>query len=434
MVKIIKNPPEADPPLAEKKYFIWVLGCQMNKSDGERIDAVLSSLGYEKTSQESEADLIIVVACSVRQSAMDRIYGKARNWQKRRSRGDLITILTGCVLDKDKNKLNNKFDLILPVTEINKIPNKLANLKIIEVADYFHLAPKYNSNFQAYVPIMTGCNNFCSYCVVPYVRGKEVSRPAQEIITECKNLIKRGYKEITLLGQNVNSYKNGKYDFPKLLKKIDDIPGDWWLRFITSHPKDLSADLIKIMAKGKHLTPYLHLPIQSGDKDILKAMNRQYTPAHYLRLINKVRKNIPDVMISTDIIVGFPGETKKQFLNTVKIFKKIKFDMAYIAKYSQRSGTTAAELKDNVPQLEKVRRWRELTEVLKKTALENNKRLMGKTVRVLVEQFKNNKCLGKTHTFKTVTFESNKNLIGKFVKVKINQVYSWGLYGQRKYE
>ncbi|MBI5766045.1 MiaB/RimO family radical SAM methylthiotransferase [Candidatus Falkowbacteria bacterium] len=444
-----------------KKYFIWVLGCQMNKSDGERIDAVLSGIGYLKTAKESEADLIVAVACSVRQSAIDRIYGKSRIWQKKRSKGELITILTGCVLDKDKNKLNNKFDLILSILEINQLPSKLGGLKVIEVADYFHLKPSPSSKFQAYVPIMTGCNNFCSYCVVPYVRGKEISRPAEEIINECRDLIKRGYKEITLLGQNVNSYQDptptlpliqgegellplvsrgsrareagergSKIDFPKLLKEIDNIKGDYWLRFITSHPKDLSDDLIKIMAKGKHITPYLHLPIQSGDKDILKTMNRKYTPAHYLRLINKVKKNIPDVMISTDIIVGFPGETKKQFLNTIKIFKKIKFDMAYIAKYSPRSGTAAAELKDNVPQSEKARRWQELTEILKKMALENNKKLMGKTVRVLVEQYKNNKCLDKTDTFKTVIFESNKNLIGQFVKVKIEKVDSWGLYGK----
>lgn len=402
----------------------------MNHSDGEKLETIFNDLGYIKTDSETSADLVAVVACSIRKSAVDRVYGKAHNWQLRRKQGTLKTILTGCVMESDKKKFGNLFDLLVGIKEINKLPAMLLldKKQTTGINDYLNLPSKHKSSFQAYIPIMTGCNNFCSYCVVPYVRGREISRLSKDIISECKSLVKNGYKEITLLGQNVNSYKSGRYDFISLLKQIDNIPGEWRLRFLTSHPKDLSKELIEIIKTGKHITPHLHLPLQSGDDDILKAMNRKYSAKKFLRIIALARKKVPEIMISTDIIVGFPGEIKKQFQNTLKVFKEVQFHMAYISEYSSRKNTKAAKLNDNVAPAEKTRRKETLNELLKKTALANNKKYIDREVRVLVENYKNGNCIGKTETYKIVTFKGDKNLVGKFFNVKINKVSSWGLF------
>jgi len=413
----------------DKQYYIWVLGCQMNSSDAQRIDSVLADLGFKKTDSDATADVIVVVACSVRQAGINRIYSKTHQWQERRQKGDLYMILTGCVLGDDAKKLKEKFDLILPVNEIGKLPQKLANLSPLDVDSYFHIKASHGSKFQAYVPIMTGCDNYCSYCVVPYVRGREQSRPVHEIVAECRDLIDDGYKEVTLLGQNVNSYSSDGYDFPTLLSKIDDLTGDYWLRFVTSHPKDLSNELIKVMASGNHIMPYLHLPVQSGDEDILRAMNRGYSLKNYVKLVKKLRQAIPEIMLSTDVIVGFPGESKEQFQNTVKLFEEVKFDVAYISQYSERSGTAAARLEDDVVKAEKKRRKNELNEALRKTALGHNKKLVGQTVKVLVEGHKKDNCLGKTAGFKIVKFAGGKDLVGQFVQIKIEKAGAWGLLG-----
>jgi len=251
------------------------------------------------------------------------------------------TILTGCILKKDRQKFSKLFDEII---DIKKITKKSGNLS-------------------GFVPIMSGCNNFCSYCVVPYTRGRETSRPVKEIICEVKKLVKNGVKEIWLLGQNVNSYK---YNFAKLLRKINEIPGNFSIRFMSSHPKDFSDELIKTMAKCKKVAKYLNLPVQSGDNEILKKMNRPYTVEQYKNLVKKIRKRIPDINLSTDVIVGFPGETKKQFENTVKLFKEIKYNIAYINKYSSRYGTAASKLEDDVPIKEKKRREKVLQKIINK--------------------------------------------------------------------
>ncbi len=403
----------------------------MNKSDSERIAAVLEFTGYKPASKINGADLIVVNMCSVRQSAVDRVYGLLPKLKKRKS------ILTGCILKKDKKKFAKKFD------------------EIIDIKDFIKKAePKYSNKYSAFVPIMTGCNNFCTYCVVPYTKGKEISRPTEEIICEIKNLVKKGAKEIWLLGQNVNSYgvqrkttqnatqNYAEINFPELLRMVNKIPGKFWLRFTSSHPKDFSDELINVMAKcspphhnkvwcgGKKVTEYLNLPIQAGDDKILKKMNRPYTVAKYKKLVKKIRKKIPNITLSTDVIVGFPGETKKQFENTAKLFKEIKYDMAYIAKYSQRAGTRAAKLKDDVPQKEKRKREKVLTEILKETALLNNKKYIGKTVEVLPTEYKDQFLIGKSFHYKTVKFDGPKNLIGKFTKVKIIDALPWGLKGK----
>lgn len=347
----------------------------MNVSDSERIAAVLNSIKYKITPNINEADLIVVNMCSVRQSAVDRVHFLAHKFKElKKQNPQLKTILTGCVLKKDKKVFVKGFDYILDIKDIKKIPEILlhpnfCDRKKMDIRDYLNITPKYSSKKTAYVPIMTGCNNFCTYCVVPYIRGREISRPAEEIICEIKNLIRNECKEIWLLGQNVNSYSNVLennriVNFPDLLKMANGIPGDFALNFITSHPKDFSDDLIKTMVKCKKLSKRLNLPIQSGDDKILKKMNRPYTVSQYKNLVKKIRKAIPDISLSTDVIVGFPGETKKQFQNTVKTFKEISFDMAFINKYSPRAGTAAAKMKDDVPWKEKKRREKILIELV----------------------------------------------------------------------
>jgi tRNA-2-methylthio-N6-dimethylallyladenosine synthase len=282
---------------------------------------------------------------------------------------------------------------------------------------------------------MTGCNNFCSYCVVPYVREREISRPAKEIVTEVKRVVQQGAKEIWLLGQNVNSYscilQNARVvKFPELLKMVNDVSGEFWIRFTSSHPKDFSDELIRAMAECKKVTPYLNLPVQSGDDSVLKNMKRWYTIKDYKNKIAKLRKAIPGIALSTDIIVGFPDETKQQFNNTVRLFREVKYDLAYINKYSARSGTVAFKMKDNVSAEEKKRREKILTDVLKQTALAKNKKLLGKETVVMINEKKNNIYFGKNEHYKTVKVFSSKDIVGKLVKVKIISVAPFTLTGE----
>ncbi|OWK26881.1 MAG: tRNA (N6-isopentenyl adenosine(37)-C2)-methylthiotransferase MiaB [Parcubacteria group bacterium GW2011_GWA2_38_13b] len=469
------------------KYRIITFGCQTNQSDSERIAAILNKIGFEPALSQDDADFIIANACSVRQSAIDRIHGIAHKIQKKKKRGEKtpIAVLTGCVLEQDRKKLAGKFDIILDIRDIKNLPyilktirgtsnvlrkiqgratmNNINRWKTAEKStEYFKITPSYKSPFSAFVPIMTGCNNFCTYCAVPYTRGKEISRPVKDVINEIKNLIKKGYKEITLLGQNVNSYKykipkskiliskqiqkykfkipkNDYIDFATLLFLINAIPGDFWIRFHSSHPKDFTDELIDAITSCEKVTKYISLPVQAGNDKVLKRMNRPYTISQYKKLVNKIRKKIPDASISTDFIVGFPGETKKQFQDSIKLFKNLKFDMAYIAQYSPRPGTAAERIfKDSVPIKEKKRRDRELTTVLKKTSLNINKKLVRTTQQVLIEKEikRQNEhwLIGKTRGFKTVkipiTPDSSEKLIGNFADVKITKALDLGLIGQ----
>lgn len=431
----------------------------MNYTDSERIASVLEKIKYKKSSNAKDADLVLINMCSVRQSAVDRVFGKINDLAKLKTKKlGFKIILTGCVLKADRQKFKNKVDLILDIKDLQKLPKILdSKYSLFDVENYLKIKPKYQSSFSAFLPIMTGCNNFCSYCAVPYTRGREISRSAKDILNEANNLIKNGYKEIWLLGQNVNSYHSpistnmatndtNRYsrklvskfvnirdiNFPKLLKMTNNIKGNFWIRFTSSHPKDFSDELINVMAEGGKITEYLNLPAQSGDDEILKKMKRPYKIRQYKAIIKKIRKKIPGISLSTDIIVGFPGETKKQFENSVKLFKKIKYDMAYIAKYSPRPGTTANKLNDNVSFKEKERRYKFLTEVLKKTALENNKKYIGREVEVLIDSRKERVYFGKTRTYKNVKIRSDKNLIGRFVKAKIINVLPWGMEGKLK--
>lgn len=371
------------------KYFIKTYGCQMNESDSERIISVLNNIGYKETLVIDDADLVFVNLCSVRQTAVDRIHGQFSakskiNKNKKRPK----IILTGCILDSDKKRFLEKVDLIFDVREMEKLEEFLEKEKdkwIKEMAEkvklsnrerddelgisYLKINPKYKYDDHAFVPIMTGCNNFCSYCVVPYTRGRERSRAVKDIILEVSNLVKNGYKEITLLGQNVNSFKgelnnNGKkeiVDFAKLLYLVNDILGDFKIKFLTNHPKDMSDSLIGAIKKCDKVVKYIHLPFQSGDDDILRKMNRRYTQKDYLDLVKKIKKAIPGVKFSTDVIVGFPGETDDQFNETLKVVKEVGFDIIYINKYSTREGTLASKkYKDDIPWSEKKRRWEKI--------------------------------------------------------------------------
>ena len=412
------------------KYHIITYGCQMNKSDSERIAAFLENKGYQAASKESRADLIVVNMCSVRQSAVDRVYGlfpkfkklKAQNSRLRQGYGGQVkpkTILTGCILEKDKQKFRERFD------------------EIWGEKKYINIGLKNKNSSLAYVPISNGCNNFCAYCVVPSTRGRLICRNHKEILKEVKRLVKNGVKEIWLLGQNVNDYQSPSFlrskseesklsssaerseagderssatsfaialesegkderssatptepsgeedlsssspsspafagdsviNFAKLLKMIDDIPGDFKIIFTSPHPSNFSDELIDSLAKCQKFGQYLNLPVQSGDNKILKKMSRNYTVEEYKNLVKKIRKKIPTIKLSTDAIVGFPGETKSQFQKTVKLFKEIKFDWAYISKYSPRSGTAAFKLKDSIPLSEKKKREKILRKILKK--------------------------------------------------------------------
>ena len=500
-----------------KTYYVKTFGCQMNVSDSERIATFLEAQGFLECGEIKDANLVIFNTCGVKQTAENRAYSLINNLRKTEKASHLKTktylptgqagkpktiILTGCLANRAdvQKRMQNKVDLFC---EIKNFPEAVAsilynvsgiNSKIHNTSyniphtknpydkedlDYLSIQPKHQNSFEAYVPIMTGCNNFCAYCVVPNARGREVSRPAEEIITEVKDLVARGYKNILLLGQNVNSYQSPisiasspsqgedvRYsgqmrlstgtdesagcDFPTLLKKINSIPGKFWIQFVSSHPKDMSDELIEAMTKCKKVCEAIHLPVQAGDDEILRRMNRRYTQKHYLTLIKKInlafKKNKPEKLfsISSDIIVGFPGETRQQFLQSASLMEKSKFDMVFFGQFSPRPETAAWKMKDNVSQKEKARREKYLNEILKKTALENNQKYLSKIVEVLIEKkapkakpsdeglaFGNLAYFGKTRTLKNVKVTtSKKDLLGKIVKVKIIKANVWNLEGE----
>ena len=428
-----------------KTYHIITIGCQMNKVDSERLAAFLEGQGFKLSKDIKKAAVIAINTCGIRQMAEDRVYGLVNTIRKINSGAKII--VAGCLSKREdvKKRLAGRADIFLPINEMLQLPELLTGeelkpkfsldaVRLKQGEKYLEITPKHEKSFTAYVPIGNGCNNFCSYCVVPYARGREVYRSAQEIIKEVKGLISKGYKEIILIAQNVNSYHDKKYDFPDLLKAIVKIPGDFWIRFSSSHPKDMSQDLIKIIGSSDKICAHLHLAVQSGDDKILAAMNRRYTSSHYENLIKQVRAVKPGVAITTDVIVGFPGETKKQFENTAKLFRRVKFDLAYIAQYSPRPGTVSAKMNDNVTKDEKKRREEIINDILKKTALENNKKYLGQEVKVLLEGInKRGKYYGKTGSYQTVLVRSSKKasqkLIGQFVSVKINEILPFALEG-----
>ncbi len=420
----------------------------MNYSDSERIAAVLDAAGHTRTYDESEADIFIVISCSVRESAILRIYGKVKDLKNRKDTGEkLITVLTGCVLDKDAKKLGKVFDVMLQTKQIESLPAKITAAATFTTEDsnsekdsveYFKVAPHYESSFRAYVPISVGCDNFCSYCAVPYTKGRETSRPVTDIYDEVITLVTSGYKEITLVGQNVNSYghdltgdKADNSPFIELICKLDSILGDHRIYFYSNHPKDMTEELIDTLVKLKHFPHYIHLPLQSGNDEILQKMNRHNTQKDYLALVAKIRHALPDVTLTTDVIVGYPGETDDQFQDTANTMRKADYDMAFIAQYSPRSGTVSAKLPDNVMKEEKKRREGILQEIVKTSVLKHNQKFVGTIQKILIDEQKGNKYFGRTEGYKVVEIKTDQPLkIGQFIDVKIESASSWKLIGK----
>ncbi len=339
-----------------KNYYIWTLGCQQNERDGAVLGNLLSKIGMSESGPQ-EADIIFIIACAVRQTGVDRVYGQINNWPSKN------IVISGCVLDSDKKKFAKKGAKFWDIENVDELP------KILGISK--PLAKLLDDSFTAssYVPIMFGCNNFCSYCATPYTRGRERSRIKSKIIEEIKTLISQGEEKILLLGQNVNSYKDPETGagFEQLLRELNDLPGNFEISFTSNHPKDMSDGIIDAVANLPKIKKEIHLPVQSGSDQILKAMNRPYTRKQYLTIVDKIKKANPSIDITTDVIVGFPGETEEDFLQTADIFEKVGYKMAYINKYSPRTGTAAFKLGDPIPWKEKQRRWHELDKILSRT-------------------------------------------------------------------
>lgn len=434
-----------------KKFLINTFGCQMNEHDSEKIAWILEGMGYSPTLDRELADIIIFNTCAVRKSAEDKVFGQLGEYKAlKRKRPDTIIGICGCMMQREDIReyflsKHEHIDLVFGTNNIHKLPQLVqrqleTNKTVIDIVeDTREIEEDINSdrkfNYKAFVNINYGCNNYCTYCIVPYTRGRERSRNPNSIIDEVKGLAKSGCKEITLLGQNVNSYGNTldiPYTFPKLLEEINAIEGIQRIRFMTSHPKDFSEDLIESYKSLDKLCPHLHLPVQSGSNRILKAMNRKYTREDYLKKIDKIKAMIPNVAITTDIIVGFPGETEEDFQETINLVKEVQYDSAYTFLYSIREGTIAAKMNDQVPDAIKHKRFQSLVDTLNEIGLEHNQKLVGKVLKVLVEDIsKNDESVlsGRAESSKLVHFRGNKELIGKIVDIRIDSVNTFTLKG-----
>lgn len=429
-----------------KKLYIETLGCQMNKSDTERISGIMSHFGYE-LADESDADFLIVNTCSIRQLSEDKAYSKLGSWGARKRHGENIKIgICGCVAQQENEKLLKKFpyvDLVFGTHNIYELPNLLekegricAIRKDAVSEEDFNIIR--NKNINAWLPIMEGCNNFCTYCVVPYTRGRERSRTVENIIKEAKQIIKEGFKEITLLGQNVDSYGKdleNKPTFSYLLSELDKLEGDFRIRFTTSYPTDITDEVINVVKNGKKICECFHIPMQSGNDRILKAMNRRYNVEQYTNIVRKIQREIENVTVTSDFIAGFPGESEEEFQDTIKQIKLLGLDYSNTAAYSPRPNTPAGKMVDKfIPNDIKKRRLQELNETIKEASLNSNKKYVGKTLEVLVEKEKEENGIrtleGRLRNNKVVHFKSKSHNIGDFVDVKLNKASTWCLFGE----
>lgn len=431
----------------DKFFHIVTYGCQMNVHESEKIAGILSEMGYKSCESPEEADIVVFNTCCIRENAENHAFGNIGMLKKlKAARKDMLIAVGGC-LPQQMNKAENlheKFpyvDIIFGTHNLHNlrqlIEKKIKTRKtLIEIEDSEGEIceddkPLRTSYPNAWVNIMYGCNNFCSYCIVPYVRGRERSRDSHKIIEEVRSLVSEGYKEITLLGQNVNSYK-GELTFPQLLKEIADIDGKFRLRFMTSHPKDFSPELIEVMAQNPKICHCLHLPVQSGSDAILKAMNRKYTSGQYLEKVEMLKKAIPDCAITTDLIVGFPGETDEDFKATLELAKKVNFASAFTFVYSKREGTVAAKMPNQVPEEVSKARIMELVELINSQTRALSQTYIGKTVEILCEDYdsKRGMYMGRDEYGRMGYFASQKNLIGQFVNVRIEHANGVSLTGE----
>ena len=432
-----------------KMYYILTMGCQLNENDSEKLIGIMEEMGYTKSDDIKNADLYVINTCCVRENAEEKLFGKLGELKKIKENKNIVIAIGGCMMQEEhiteKIKKSYPFvDVVFGTHTLHKFPEDLytaitKNKKVKDVIDidgeiYEGLPVKRSSNKQASVIIMYGCNNFCSYCIVPYVRGRERSRKPEDILNEIKELAKEGYREITLLGQNVNSYKGGEnYNFANLLEDVDKIEGIEVIRFVSPHPKDFTDDVIDVISKSSKISRLIHVPLQSGSTKVLKEMNRKYTKEQYLDLIKRIRNKIPDVVFSTDIIVGFPGETEEDFEDTIDVVKQVNFEQIFMFIYSRRVGTRADKMENQIPEEIKHKRFDRLKQVFEESVEENNKKYIGTTQRILVEGYsKNNQDMltGRTDTNKVVIFEGPEKLIGKIINIKIISEHKWYLKGE----
>lgn len=434
------------------KYHIITYGCQMNVHDSEKLAGMVSEIGYTETSSQHDADLVLFNTCCVRENAELKVYGNVGALKAyKQANPNMIIGVCGCMMQQEEiaKFIVDRFpfvDLVFGTHNLHRFPQLLlqaldSSHTIIEVLDeegtiVEHIPTKRDKGVSAWTTIMYGCNNFCSYCIVPYVRGRERSRDPEEIVNEITKLGNQGYKEITLLGQNVNSYgkdMGGGYLFHDLLSDINKINSIERIRFMTSHPKDLSKELIRTMANSEKVCEHLHLPIQAGNNRILKAMNRKYTREEYIGLVESVREAMPDIALTTDIIVGFPGESSQEFEDTLDIIKRLKFDSAYTFIYSPRKGTPAVNIEDKISIEEKKERLAKLIEIQSKISRMKNDAYIGKVKEVLVEgrsKTTDKVLTGRTRENKIVNFIADEKVIGQLIRVKITKARSWSLEGE----
>lgn len=437
-----------------KKVYIETLGCQMNKSDSERIVGILSHFGYEETQIPEEADFLIINTCSIRQLSAEKAYSRVGRWGKWKMRKNgnraLKIAFCGCVAQQDKEKLLKRFpyiNLVFGTNNIYELPHLVERIDAGErvcatsdkpfEADESQYEIKRAKSFNAWIPIMEGCNNFCTYCIVPFTRGRERSREPEKILLEAKKAVENGFKEITLLGQNVDSYGKtlgSDATLANLLRELDKIEGDFRIRFVTSYPTDISDDLIKAVQECDKVCEYFHIPMQSGDTALLKDMNRRYTREQYAKIVKKIRDTFEDVTITSDFIAGFPGETEEQFNNTLSAIDEFELDYSNTAAYSPREKTKAALWVDKfIDEETKDKRLAVLNEKNREACLKSNKKFIGRTLKVLVEAFeeKDGKTIltARAGNNKIVHFEGEKDLVGQFADVKITRASTWHIFG-----
>ena len=433
------------------KAFVHTYGCQGNVADGERIQGMLLEMGYELTEEVKKADLVLYNTCAIREHAEDRIYGNVGALkQYKKTNPNLIIALCGCMMQQERvaEKIRNSYpfvDLLFGTHVSYKLPEFIyrclsTGKRVFDITDsdgniVEGLPIKRDGKFKAWVPVMYGCNNFCSYCIVPYVRGRERSRDFNAVLNECKSLVAEGYKEITLLGQNVNSYnkeRSGAMRFPALLKAISEIPGDFIVRFMTPHPRDCTKELLDVMASSDKIAKHLHLPFQSGNNRVLKEMNRHYDREKYLSLIDYAYEIMPELSITSDVIVGFPGETYDEFKDTLTLLEKVRFTSLFTFIFSPRPGTKAYDMEDPVPAEDKSKWFKELTTLQEKIAGERTAKMKGRTYKVLVEGKSKTEGLlsGRTGGNVIIEFMGDESLIGSFANVKVTNPRTWVVYGE----
>lgn len=436
-----------------KKAYVLTFGCQQNEADSERLAGMANAMGYEIVQAPDDADFIIVNTCAIREHAELKALSTIGQFKHIKNKNpDLIIAVCGCMVTQEHRKNDIKFkysyvDFVFGTSSIHRMPQLLwekiekgKRLYCPEESEYMvaeGIPVCRESNYKAWLSVMYGCNNFCSYCIVPYVRGRERSRRKEDILDEFKKLVADGYKDITLLGQNVNSYgkdNDDGCDFADLLKLLCQVEGDYKIHFMTSHPKDATHKLIDVIAEEEHMAKHFHLPMQSGSDRVLKAMNRHYDTERYMSIVNYMREKIPDIAITSDIIVGFPGETEEEFEMTLDMLRKVEFDMLYSFIYSPRKGTPAAEMDGQIPKEIQNKRFERLLKVQNEIALGKNEEFVGKTVRVLCDgESKTNQAVysGRTEQAKIVFFEGVKEDIGNYIDVKITKAEAFALYGNK---